>query len=226
MKKSLLILLPLLIASSLMVQAGPCGIGTLATYGAMGFSCTIDGLTFSDFSYSTTASGGASTPDATGVGVIPQTGGGEIGFLFQGGWVATPKQTEDSLISYTVTCASGTNCINDLFLQMVGGASSPGAASVAETASNGAGLFTFAGGGTPIFTDSTMFKPVETLSLEKDIVVSGGTGDSGAAHISAAFNLFSTTSSVPEPALAAFCAGMLLLIPVARRRFGRKASGM
>ena len=219
MKKSLLMLF-LLMASAFLVQAGACGTGTLATYDAVGFSCTIDGLTFSGFSYSTSASGGATAPDASGVTVIPQS----TGFLFQAFWAAGPNQTEDSLINYTATCTSGANCITDLFLQMVGGASLTGAASVAETASNGASLLVFAGGGTSLLTDSQTFSPVETLSVQKDIGVGGGTG--GAGHISGAYNLFSTTSTVPEPALAILCAGMLFVIPAARRKFGPKVESL
>jgi len=219
MKKSLLLLLPLLLVSCLMVQAGPCGIGTLATYDAVGFSCTIDGLTFSNFAYSPAETGGAAVPDASGVAVTPQTTGGEVGFQFNAAWLVGPNQNEDSAITYTATCTSGTDCITDLYLQMVGGALAPGAASVTETASNGASLFTFSQGPINILSDTAMFSPVDSLNVQKDIAVSGGTD--GAAHMSIVYNLFSTTSSVPEPALAAFCAGMLFLIPVARRRFPR-----
>ena len=90
MRKSLLLLL-LVSSGSLLLEAGPCSTGTLATYDAHGFSCEIDGLTFSDFTYSTSQNGGAFAPDASGVTVIPQA----AGFQFQAFWAAGPEQTED-----------------------------------------------------------------------------------------------------------------------------------
>jgi hypothetical protein len=210
--KTTLLLIPLVLGLGSSAWASTCMSGTLAAYEASSFSCSIGDLTFSDFTYTLIASGGAVAPDATGVAVTPITTG-EIGLLFNAAWLANAGQTIDAPISYDVS--SPTADITDLTLEMVGTTTLTGSASVAETASNGRNL-----GVTPAaFTQTVTFAPVDSLSLNKDIAVSGGT--TGTGHISYVYNLFSETSPVPEPSLLILCTGLLGLVLIARRKFVR-----
>lgn len=218
MKTMLLTLSLLACLFSAAAQADVCTGGTLADYIASGFTCSIDGLTFSGFAYHATASGRASAPDAQGVAVNPEMVGGESGFLFTAGWLVSKGQVEDSTIVYTATC---NQClIDDLVLIMHGGSSSSGTASVSETSVTPfVNLLT----GGSVLSDMTTFSPgVTTISVTKGIAVSGGTASDGLAQISTVTNLFSTdTITIPEPSLGLLCFGVFGLIPVARRKLRR-----
>ncbi len=216
MKKTLL-MLSLLACLCYTAQAAPCLAGTLATYTASGFSCSFaDGLTFSEFTYTASATG-AFAPDAMGVAVNPEIVGGEVGFIFSAGWVAGQNQVEDALITFTATCAG---ClIEDLKLVMGGGAIGSGAASVSETSL--APVVSLITGGLQLQDSTTFATPVGSISVSKDIVVSGGSALGGLGHISRVDNLFSTNSNVPEPSLGLLCLGVLTFIPIARRKLGR-----
>jgi hypothetical protein len=153
------------------------------------------------------------------VGVNPEIQSGEAGFLFTAGWLVGQNQVEDSTITYTATCVG---ClIDDLVLIMGGGARSSGTASVSETSVTPfVSLLT----GGSVLTDMTTFNPgVGTITVTKDIGVSGGSSSDGIAHISAVSNLFSTTMTnmTPEPSLGLLCLGLLGIIPVARRKLRR-----
>jgi hypothetical protein len=198
------------------IQAAPCASGNLASYETT--PCNIGGLNFSGFDYIPAGS----APAAKDVTVTPITGGSEIGLLFSAAWLAGPGQTEDSLILYSANCVGCS--IADLVLGLVfGGASGTGIASAGEASMNPVlSLITTPSQPTDMITFS---KPVGSLSLAKDIALIGG---DGVAHISAVSNLFSlsgTTPPIPEPSLLLLCLGLCALVPVARRRFGRKVSG-
>jgi hypothetical protein len=214
MKKTILIL-SLLVCWSAALQAGACTSGFLSDYDGAGFSCTYQGITYSDFTYTPAASGGAIAPPDSGVSVTPTTIGGESGFLFTAGWLVGGGQIDDSFITFTASCTPA--CITDVALQMVGGEGEGGSASIAETA-NGLSLFADTSDEQP--TPLT-FSPTGNVDVRKDIGLSGGV--SGAAHISAVYNLFSTsiTTMTPEPSLAFLCSGFLCLLPVVRRKMRR-----
>ena len=217
MKKTLL-MLGLIAGFSYSAHAAPCVGGTLATYTVSGFSCSFaDGLTFSNFGYIPSASGtGALAPNAAGVAVNPEIVGGEEGFVFSAGWVASSGQIVDGLITFTATCVG---CmIEDLKLIMGGGAISSGIVSVSETSLAPVVSLTTSG---LKLQDSTTFAPVGSINVRKDIVVSGGSAVDGLGHISSVENLFSLTTTVPEPSLGLLCLGFLALIPIARRKMGR-----
>src|SRR5512139_1089514 len=119
--------------------AAACAAGTLADYIAAG-ACTIGDKTFSDFAYAGSGFGGATAIPASGVAVVPQIIGGEIGALSSAAWSVGPRQRLDSSIKYTVTAAPG-NSIVDAVLWMSGFGDSPGGVvAVWEAMDNGASV--------------------------------------------------------------------------------------
>ena len=223
MKKTLL-LIPLVVGLSCSAWAGTCVTGTLATYDVLGFSCMLGDLTFSDFDYIPAASGGAVSPDAGGVTVTPVSGGPETGFELTAAWLAGPNQTIDSSISFDVSTTNPAG-ITDAQLSVVGASAGTGTASVAELSTSttpNLNLFAYYALGTiSVPTDSATFAPIGSLSVFKDIGVSGGTA--GVGHLSDVYELFSegTSSTVPEPSLTILCAGLVGLVPLVRRKFLR-----
>jgi len=220
MKKTLL-LITFALGLSYSAFAGPCVTATLAVYDVSGFSCTFGDLTFSDFSY--TPSGAIIIPEGS-VTVTPVTSGGETGFRFNAPWFApSDGSTLDSFINYTATCDS--TCSIDDWVLTIAGVSAPGNAvvNVAETSPQlTTSLSAGSAGGVNKLTDSGTFAPVGSLTVSKDILIYGGVSSTGIiAQVSAVTNLFSTTSTVPEPSLAIVCLGLLGLVPVARRKFLR-----
>ncbi|HLK19220.1 MAG TPA: hypothetical protein VKT81_09695 [Bryobacteraceae bacterium] len=217
MKKTLL--LSLLIASlSMVAQAAPCvSGGTLASYIGLGAGgCTFDSLLFNNFTYENSSSGGGVAPDAAGVKVDTVVQGPEAGLEFVASWLSGSGQTSDGNIGFTVTCQ---DCkIDDLKLIMDGIGLGTGLASVAEISSSPSiGLGTTSSVGFNQFSDSKDIAPIDSLNLLKDIGTSGGTAGSG--HVSAVFNLFSTTQTTmtPEPSLMLLCMGALCLVPVVQK---------
>jgi hypothetical protein len=211
--KKMLLMLSLLACLSAAVQAAQCSGGTLAEYTVSGFTCTLNDLTFHDFSYVSSAFDGAVAPGTSGVAVNPEIIGGNGGFLFSSGWMAGPGQVDDSLITYTATCKG---ClIHNLILIMAGGASNTGLASVSETSTSVTPNVNLITGGTQLTDMTTFTTSVGSITLTKDIGVSGGTD--GFATISAVSNLFSTvTTLTPEPSLILLCLALLGMIPVTR----------
>jgi hypothetical protein len=223
MKKTLL-LLTFVFGMSYSAWAGACTSGTLATYDAPGFSCTIDdNITFSGFGY--VPSGSIIIP-AADVVVTPEVIGGEEGFQFNAPWFALPGGFLDSFIDYTATCDGCT--IDDLKLSMAGAGADPGGiVRVDETYQSispalSGSLTVGQAGTTTILSDTANFSPVGSLTVSKDILLGGGTSGLGSA-VSSVTNLFSTTGQtvIPEPSLLLLSAGLLGLLPFARRKFLR-----
>jgi hypothetical protein len=220
MKKSLL-LITFVFGGCYLASATECPTTTLDVYEAAGFSCNIGisgDITFSGFGYF--PSGSIPIP-ATDVLVTPETIGGEQGFQFNAPWFALPGGLLDTFIDFTATCDA---CeIDDLGLSIAGaGAGTGGLVRVDETSPALTGTLTVgAAGGTTILSDMATFPPVGSVSVSKDILLAGGTSGLGSA-VSSVTNLFSTTTStVPEPSLLFLSAGLLGLLPFARRKFVR-----
>src|SRR5512139_626619 len=175
--------------------AAACAAGTLADYIAAG-ACTIGDKTFSNFTYAGSGFGGATAIPASGVAVVPQIIGGEIGLLFSAAWSVGPGQGLDSSIGYTVTAAPG-NSIVDAVVTMSGFGHTPGGVvAVSETMDNGAHLFVHDDGGT-VSSATVTFPPVSSITTLKNISVNG---NAGVAALSAVSNLFSQSPMQPPTA--------------------------
>src|SRR5437764_7368961 len=98
MKKRLLLVCPALLVASTAWGAGVCTTTTLNIYDASGFSCTLGGLTFSNFTF--LAPGGS--PADTGVLLTPVNSGANVGFNVSGSFSAAPGTSADAVLGYTV----------------------------------------------------------------------------------------------------------------------------
>ncbi len=182
------------------VHAVPCMMDSYASYETLGSGgCTIGSLTFSNFSYIHSESGGASPVLDTDIKVTPLSTLNNVGLEFNHLWdVSAPNQTQDSLLKFTVTGG-----IIDLHLAFNGGVTGTGSASVIENFCKNGDLATCdpsqngqikVTNPPPAFNDGLSLSGVASLSISKDIGVSSGS--SGTARISDVENTYSV---VPEP---------------------------
>jgi len=208
MKKLFLLMCVLLGTSAMAMASVACPVSTHDNYLGNGFSCTIDDKTFSNFSYSPSASGGAALIPPSGVAVVPVTTLNNPGLLFTGGFGVISNQTQDELFGFTVRVNNGGNSINDITLLQLGtGFTGTGSASIAETVCLGD---TFANGclnGTIVtlstvdnstlvkLSDHITFAPVRVIDVVKDLELFGG--PNGSAFVSGVENQFSEVT--PEP---------------------------
>jgi len=113
--------------------AAPCVSAPVATYTAGGFSCNVDGFTFSNIVVNTTVSNGGSVTlgNFTPVNPLP----GEFGLLLNYTALApAANSTADITWTYNVT---GVPYIGDAYLALAGNTTGSGQAQVSEVLSNG-----------------------------------------------------------------------------------------
>src|SRR5437763_2681392 len=102
MTKQLLLVCPALLIASAAWGATVCTTSALNIYtnnDTGGFSCTLGGLTFSNFQYISPSG----VPLETAVQVAPTNDGTNVGFVFTGGFTATAGTSADAVLSYQVT---------------------------------------------------------------------------------------------------------------------------
>ncbi len=198
-------------------NAAACVKGTLDSYEALGATgCTIGNMTFFNFSWTPTATGGAESPPGTIEMATPDG----FGFDFSGLFYATVAGTSaDATLTYTVKTTDGANTIDMASLLAVGtgtvndGVDEAICAGGLLTACPSGGNYTLdvTGSGT---ATTVSFPGVNEVGISKDIFTIGSL--SGLETLSSVTNV--VDQPVPEPTSLVILAVSLLSL-VAFRRF-------
>jgi hypothetical protein len=222
MKKFLMIAVMGLMAASLVLADPTCPTtppgATWQNYmnlnSAVPPTCHIDGLDFSQFTFSSSATGGVTQPVPSDIGVTTLTSPPfpETGFEFNPGGFALqgPGKSIDATLDFVVTAAPG-SAIDDLTIFFDGSFSGTGSGTkFTETYCSGPGFttcnnFSVSNPGPGLSQHIILSAPVSALSITKDFgahtgVLSDGcsTAANCQASISTVRNSFST---IPEPRL-------------------------
>lgn len=240
MRKQLLLVCPLMLLGTFLWGAPTCTTAMMSTYDASGFSCTLGGLTFSNFGFSNTNP----PPTDSQVTVVPTTDSlGDVTLQFDGAFSVGAGQTMSIAISY-VTMAT-TPTITGQALAMTGfGQSGNGSVDIGESICLG-GVYNSIGRclgtGTDSITvydfspsnmrsfDAVAFNPALTeIDVVKNISLNGGTtGTNASATVSEVFNTTGTAPGgvgttgggpVPEPNTLMMLGSGLVVAALAWRR--------
>lgn len=223
MQRLFLVLLAALMITSVAMATTTCPSGGYNLYNpqpigtlAGSITCATNNLSFSEFQFGSSASGGAVLPTPAGISVTPLQTPGNEGFSFDPNFSVGAGQSQDASILFAVTAAPGTS-IDDLFIFFNGASTGTGSTSFSETYctisfSEGCSVFSVPDAGQ--ISKHIDITPTTQLFITKDFGATGGT--SGNASISLVQNNY---SNVPEPSQL----GMLLVgmggLFFARRKF-------
>jgi hypothetical protein len=212
--KKLFLLIPLVLGVGSSAWASTCTSAALSVYEGSMFSCNIGDLVFSNFT-----SSGIDTSTT-----VADITGPESGLDFAVDLTAVGPGNEAASIGYLVTCDG---CTMDDWALETGGAGSVGNGGVSVVEFSTPGVleqFTHGPANLTTGTGSATFSPADSvLSVATSIALGGGTAGTVTTlgSVTNLFSLTSSTSPVPEPSLLILCAGLLGLLPFARRRFAR-----
>jgi hypothetical protein len=192
-------------------KAAACVSNTLDKYTAPGFACTIGDMTFANFTWTPSNTGGGTAPPAMSEKAVPDG----LGFDLDGLFAASSGATADAILHYTATTTDDTNTIDRIMLYAVGGQSGTGTNGVDEVLCAGGLLAACPAGGNYALSVTgngvavqVAFAGVNEVDIRKDIYTEGG--PSGSATLSSVTNV--VDQPVPEPAsLALLAAGLFSL---------------
>jgi hypothetical protein len=183
----------------------------------------VESLTFSDFSYTSTAQGTAVAYSPTAVGVTSYITNTETGISFNAGWSVSSTNGVagilDIAITYTVTAPVG-ELLNDANLIISGNLTGSGSAGVGETLIGTPGTLGLTASLPTSLSDSVTFGGVQSITVHKDIILNSGLD--GSASISIVTQGFSSTN-VPEPSSVALLGIGMTGFLAFRRLFKRHA---
>jgi hypothetical protein len=186
--------------------ASTCVLGSVATYEAVGFTCSVGGVTFSNISVST-ITGGSGTVNLGNF--TPFTIGGESGLSLN--YDAETGSTPGSIADVAWTYNVAGNLLDDAFAEVAGNVTGTGSIVLSEILSNGVSLSLSGPGST-----TATFAPISTLFVIKDQNDFAGTA--GSATTSILTNAFSVTTTPIPGALPLFATGLFGLWGLRRKR--------